>query len=151
MSVTWGVMKFKADAQRCYDEIQTLGESYTPQDIVELAKDKKTELHKCFDWNNKEAAEKWRVHQARLINCNLVVVRVDEETKEKTTYRVIEHDRETKRYKPILMTVRNEDEYSKLLKTALDELESFKRRYEKIVELESVIDEIENVILVNRK
>lgn len=150
MSVTWGVIKFRADAQKCYDEIQTLGDSYTPQDIVELAKDKKTELHKCFDWDNKEAAEKWRVHQARLISCNLVVVRVDKETKEKTAYRVFEHDRETKRYKPIVVTVRNEDEYSKLLKTALAELESFKRRYEKIVELESVIDEIENVILANK-
>jgi hypothetical protein len=143
MSVTWGVMKFKADAQKCYDEIQTLGESYTPQDIVELAKDKKTELHKCFDWNNKEAAEKWRVHQARMICCSLMVVVQPQEEKPPISLRVIQHDRDDMAYKPVVLTVRNEDEYQRLLSQALAELKSFQVRYEKIVELQEVIEQIE--------
>lgn len=146
MSVTWGVMKFKADAQKCYDEIQTLGESYTPQDIVELAKDRKTELHKCFDWNNKEAADKWRVHQARMICCSLMVVIQPQEEKPPISLRVIQHDMEDQAYKPVVLTVRNEDEYQRLLNQAIGEMQAFQRRYQKIVELENVINEIENCL-----
>lgn len=143
MSVVWGVMKFKADAQRCYDEIQTLGESYTPQDIVELAKGKDTELHKCFDWNNKKAAEKWRVHQARMICCSLTVKVQSSTEKPSMSYRVIEHDREDMAYKPVVLTVRNEDEYQRLLSQAIGEMQAFQRRYQKIVELQEVLNEIE--------
>lgn len=143
MSVTWGVMKFKADAQKCYEEIQSLGDSYTTAEIVELAKDKTTELHKCFDWNNREAAEKWRLHQARLICCSLTVKVQDSPERPAVSYRVIQHDREDMAYKPVVLTVRNEEEYDRLLNQALAELNSFKLRYSKIVELQEVIDQID--------
>ncbi len=142
MSVQWGFLKFKADAQKCYDEVQTLGESYTPRDVLELARDPKTELHKCFDWDDTSAAEKWRIQQARQV-CISFVVRVEKSVEEPKTYRVIQHDHEGKAYKPVVFTVRNEDEYGRLLKQAKAELAQFRSRYKNIAELESVIDEIE--------
>lgn len=145
MSATWGFPKFKGDAQKCYDEIQTLGESYTPEMILDLARDESTELHKCFDWDDSTAAEKWRKQQARLICISLIVI-VEKETGDTQTYRLIQHDKEECVYKPIVHTVKHMDEYGRLLKTAKEELAAFKRRYQSIKELSEVIEEIEKVL-----
>ena len=143
--VKWVGRGFNGDPTKVYEEIQSLGEQYTPEDIVEKARDENTELHKCFDWDDTTAAEKWRKQQARIICCSLQVVIVKEET-EPTTYRLIQHDREDKAYKPVIFTVRKEDEYTRLLNQAKTELASFRRRYEKIVELEAIIEEIDRLI-----
>lgn len=37
----------------------------TPEAVVATAENKAHPLHVYFDWNNKEAAQKWRIHQAR--------------------------------------------------------------------------------------
>ena len=51
--VVWKVKGlYKADAEKVYSEITALGDSFSPDQIVEAAKDEKSELHKCFDWND---------------------------------------------------------------------------------------------------
>lgn len=145
MSTQWGFYKFKADAQRCYDEIQSLGSSYTPEMIVDLARDESTELHKCFDWDNDIAAEKWRKQQARLI-CISLTVTVEKKPGVTQVYRVIQHDRNEQAYKPIVFTVRQSEEYEQLLKQAKAELAAFRKRYQSIKELSEVIEEIERVL-----
>lgn len=143
--IVWAGTGFRGNAEAVYHEIQTLGNSYTPDDIVELAKDESTELHKCFEWDDTIAAEKWRRHTARLICCSLQVV-VEKEEKEPVTYRLIQNDRSEQAYKPVTMTVRNDAEYDRLLKQAKLELKAFKERYKKITELETVIDEIDRIV-----
>jgi len=39
----------------------------TPRQIFEAAKSKSSPLHGLYDWNQKHAAEKWWMHQSRLI------------------------------------------------------------------------------------
>lgn len=143
--IVWAGTGFRGNAEVVYHEIQELGESYTPEDIVEKAKDPTTELHKCFDWDDTIAAAKWRKHTARLICCSLQVV-VAEEEKEPVTYRLIQNDRSEQAYKPVTLTVRNDSEYDRLLKQAKMELKAFKERYKRITELETVIDEIDRII-----
>ena len=143
--VKWVGQNFKGDPKKVYDEIQTLGSSYTPKDILNLARDESTELHKCFEWDDTKAAEKWRLHTARIICCSLKAT-VVREKKDALTIRLIQHDGEAKAYKPVTFTVRNEDEYGRLLKQAKAELAAFKKRYKNIVELASVIDEIDRIV-----
>ena len=145
MNVQWGVLKFKGDAQKCYDEIQTLGDEYTTAEVLELARNPKTELHKCFDWDDSSAAEKWRLKQARDV-CRSFVVQIETSNTKETTYRLVQHDSELKVYRPITFTVRNEDRYAQLLEQAKQELASFKNRYKSITELETVIEEIDRVL-----
>lgn len=145
MSVQWGFMKFKADAQKCFDEVQTLGEEYTPHEVLDLARDPKTELHKCFDWDDSSAAEKWRIQQARFV-CNSFTVVIETTEGEVKTYRLVQHDHDEKVYRPVTFTVRNEDQYASLLRKAKAELTAFKNRYQSIVELENVIEEINRVL-----
>lgn len=65
---------YKADPNIVANEIFSIGETATPAQIVEKAKDSKTELHKCFEWDNEKAAEKYRLEQARMVTHQLVYV-----------------------------------------------------------------------------
>lgn len=148
--VVWGFMKYKADPNLVYDEVSTLGESCRPQDVVEFARDPKTELHKCFDWDDETAAEKWRVHTARniLLSLKVEVISKDKKTGEsvKIPFRLMQNDKEDKAYKHVSFIVRHDDEYARLLKRAKAELAAFKKRYSMIVELSEVIDEIDKIL-----
>jgi len=145
-TVKWIGTGFKGDAKIVYEEIQSIGESYTPHEILEYARENEdSELHKCFEWDDTVAAEKWRVHTARLICCSLKVVVIREE-KEPVAFRLIQNDKGEKAYKPVTLTVRNNDEYSRLLKQAKAELAAFRKRFKSIVELEAVIDEIDRLL-----
>lgn len=143
--VEWGFLKFSADAQKCFDEVQSLGKKYTTEQVLELARNPETELHKCFDWDDSSAAEKWRIQQARNV-CWSFVVRIEKHTGEQKTYRVVQHDPEEQAYKPVTFTVRNENEYSRLLSRARVEMTDFRNRYRQIVELEGVISAIEEAL-----
>lgn len=48
---------YKADAQKVAEEILSIGESATPAQIVDRAKDESAELHKCFEWDDTAAAQ----------------------------------------------------------------------------------------------
>ena len=65
---------FKADASKCYEEIKKIGEEVKPEQVLDKARDDSSELHKCFDWDDSSAAEKYRLHQARLVINHLIVV-----------------------------------------------------------------------------
>ena len=49
----------------------------SPSIIVQSAKRKKSPLHKLFDWDDTEASQKWRLHQARIliVNAKITVVK----------------------------------------------------------------------------
>ena len=67
-SVSWKIEGiFKANAQKCYEEISKLNR-ITPEDILNQAKDINSELHKCFEWDDTIAANKYRLQQARQVS-----------------------------------------------------------------------------------
>ena len=126
---------YKADAQAVYEEITQIGEEVTPEQIVDKAKDKDTELHKCFCWDNKAAAHLYRLSQARSIMRNIVhtVEYQDEETgeDEKITFRAIICTNENKnKYETIQRCVENPESFARLRASMLKDLNAFKHRYE---------------------
>ena len=141
--IKWSVSGvFKADANKCYEEIQEIGEEVKPEQVLDKARDSESELHKCFDWDDSSAAEKYRLFQARqVINHLIVVKREVEEDKEPVQFRVMlknESDKESG-YKQTLVMVRDEDEYKKLLDQAYRELHSFKQKYSCLSELAEIL------------
>ena len=146
-----GIMK-GIDPQKTYDEIYGDGESRTLSDIVDLARNKKSAMHNYFEWDNKIASEKYRVIQAQRLVKNFVLIREDPETKEeeKTVFRLVEADSSrTGTYKPVKFFYENKDEYEKLLDRAKIELEGIKNRYQRLTELDSVIDAIDEFLRVS--
>ena len=137
MAVVWkfGNM-FKGNAEKIYSEIQSIGEEATAKQILDYARDENTELHKCFEWDDSIAAERWRLQQARLIVCNLVYQ--EPEKHEPTKIRVMQST-ENNTYKPVRLILQNKPEYEQLLNRALAELHAFKERYKNLSELEEIL------------
>lgn len=135
VTATWKIDGiFKADPQKVADEIDALGGEVTPEQLVEAAKDKKSELHKCFDWDNRVAAEKWRKHQARQIMCFLVIRNEDEDGNQQAPVVRYMYKTDTGGYKPSKMIFKQDDEYQKLLQRVDGELHAIKQKYAYIQE-----------------
>ena len=144
----WKMPLYKADAQKVAEEIAAIGETATPAQIVEKARDEASELHKCFDWDDTVAADKWRLQQARQVVTLLVVtIKNDEPEAEPVRLRVFERSGETydAGYKQTFLIVQDKDEYKALLRRAKSELEAFKRKYKALVELEKVFEAIDEL------
>lgn len=141
MTAEWKIKGiYKADAQKVADEI---GEkSITPQEVLEKARDENSELHKCFEWDNDVAAEKYRLEQARKIIINLVYVPTK---KEEPQVRCFQITSEKHVYQPTKHFLVQENEYQSLLKKAKRELENFQKRYSMLSELETVFEAIEAI------
>ena len=129
---------FKADANECYREISSL-EQITPKAILDFARDENSELHKCFEWDNDLAAEKYRIIQAGNVIRMLYIVQKDEDT---PPVRVLSKTSNTV-YQPTRTFLKNQNEYEDLLKRALSELESFRLKYKTLSELEQVFEQID--------
>lgn len=141
MQAEWKIKGiYKADAQKVADEI---GEGrITPQEVLEKARDKKSELHKCFEWNDSVAAEKYRLQQARAIIVNLVYTPKKEEEQPVRCFQITT---ETNTYQPTKQFLVQKDEYQSLLKRAMEELKAFQRKYHTLTELESIFQAIESI------
>ena len=141
MGVTWRIQGYyKADAQKVAEEIG-FGK-ITPMEVLEKAKDETTELHKCFEWNDSIAAEKYRLEQAKNIIRMLVY---EKETKEQEVVRYYAKTETKHVYQPTKQFLVQEDEYQGLLRRALAELEAFKNKYHTLTELESIFDAMETI------
>lgn len=129
---------FNADANKCYAEMCSLNE-ITPKTVLEYAKGINTELHKCFEWDNDVAAEKYRTIQAGNI---IRMLYIEARSEDAPPVRVLSRTSDTV-YKPTRTFVTNQNEYEDLLKRALSELESFRKKYETLSELEQIFEQID--------
>ena len=133
----WRVELYKADADKCANEIMSLGEDVSPAQIVEYAKNPDTELNKCFTWNDAEAASKYRIYEARQVVCNLIIRKEKGEKQEPTPIRLF-HKIENGHYKPLTLIVQNEDEYQSLLRQCSEALLALKRKYSNLSEFDEI-------------
>lgn len=134
----------KGDAQKCYDECQTL-EEVTPENVLNKARNKKTELHKCFEWDDSVAGEKYRLIQAREIIRHFVIV-TSEDKEDAPKIRSYQITTTTNKYEPTRLFIQKPDEYTALLERAKSELEAFKQRYKMLSELEEIFAAIDELI-----
>ena len=141
MAVFWSMKYFKADANKVYEELETIALK-TPQNIVDYAEaNPSSELHKCFTWDDSKAANEWRKQEARQVVRLLVFE--DEETNTPSKIRVLQ--KTTDAYEPVTRIVRNKDEYEALLERAYAELRAFRERYKNLAELEQILELIDEL------
>ena len=131
---------FKADPQKCYEE---LPEIVTPENVLEVAKDTSTELHKCFTWTDSEAARKWRLKEARQL-IQLFVVKTEKQ--EVLKPRIFQVSSERNIYQEATFFIQNKDEYAALIARAKAELIAIENRYKEITEMEEIFDAIDKFI-----
>ena len=133
------------DAQKVAEEIIGIGDSATPQEIVDRAKDETSELHKCFTWDDTEAANKYRLYEARQITHHLIIERVDDVAGEKPQIRFFVKPENSQGYQPITKVWKDKDKHEALLQKALAELTAFKTKYSSLCELDELFSMIDTL------
>lgn len=142
---TWRIPGvFKADAQKVCNELMEIGEEFTPEEIVEAAKDSGKELHKCFEWNDQRAAHNYRLYQARVLTSQLIFKReINDDNPSSAPVRVFNKTDSNSGYKIPERTFKVQEEYEALLQRALAELHAFKIKYAALKELDYILELID--------
>lgn len=133
---------FKADAQKVAEEIMSIGEDANTHQILDYARNESSELHKCFEWDDSLAAEKYRNLQARKV-VQMLVIKEEVIPTERPEIRFFHIAEKEKSYQPTQVIVRNKDKYKEMLEQAWRELRSFKAKYQMLTELQEIFDLID--------
>lgn len=119
------------------------GGYFTPEDVVNAARPKASPLHEYFEWNDSRAAELYRINQARkIIQC--VVVRIEgSDVREFQNVFVKEENR--RMYVHTNEARKSEALWEQVLAQALEEIYAWKRRYQNLKQLSSIMTEITKI------
>lgn len=119
-----------------------------PEAVVEDAENPDSPLHRCFTWENGEAAYRWRLHEARmLIRASYTVVVEQQAVPIKTRAYVSLKSARVARsgYTPIRRVLSEPELHAELLRNALEDLEAMERRYGHLRELKAVFSAVRRV------
>lgn len=133
----------KANAQKVAEEVFSLGEHPETSEILDMARDKTKEIHKLIEWNDKKAADKYRLSQIVDIMHDLQIVEIGLNKEKKpdkigVPLRMYYNLKGETGYRPTPIIVQDANLYKKLLMTALSELRAFENKYSILTELEPV-------------
>lgn len=137
-----------ASAARVRAELETVRAErrghLRPADVVERARSRSSALHRLFEWDDTEAARKYRLQQARAVLSAVVVISEDtrEPSHEYTSTRV------GKRlaYVSTREAMANEEQRERILDDALEALRSWHLRYGTYRECAGLTNDIKVVL-----
>lgn len=121
-----------------------------PKDLLEKARPKNSPLHPYFDWDDKKAAENYRIWQAQHL---IASVRVEISGQEADAYwnaSVVVQDMKLQGYFSTQKVLNDDELYQQILANAVREISYWQRKYKEIEALKDVVNmqEVENI---NRK
>lgn len=118
-------------------------------DVVEAARPKDSPLHNKFDWDDGDAAEKYRLIQARAL-MSICVQYIDSGPKRIPTkvFVSLSTDRSKRDgeagYRTIVDVLADEDMKNQLLMDSLNQMRSFEARYKSLQELGGLLAHMRN-------
>lgn len=143
---SWKYSNFKGDAEKVGKElesIEVLGELNSKSVLQYAEENVDSELYKCFEWDNEIAGEKYRLMQANQVLCSISIEIKEEPLKKQRIYvNVKSSTTNVKQFKNINEVLKNDDEYRQLIEKAKKELQSYKEKYETLVNKEDLKDVI---------
>ena len=120
-----------------------------PVAVVEFARNKATALHGRFEWDDGEAAERYRIWQARMvIRMELTVIPGDTRERSVRAFVSLLDDRRAETdngYRCMLEVLTDSDLREQLLDEAKKEMLYFRRKYSQLSELSKVFEAMEEV------
>lgn len=127
---------------------QRNNKSVTPLDIVEDARDRRSPLHDCFEWNDGVAAEKYRLWQARnIINHLVVEVKYDGKVSDQRAYISVRENDEAGNPQSVYVTLQkvfsNNEFKQQVLQNALEEISYWRDKYTTYQELGAIFRSID--------
>lgn len=142
------------DAQVVGEMVADLAEAHggvcPPQMLVEASRSPDAPLHRLFEWDDTVAASAHRRQQARMVVRELRVVEMTDKGEQHLQAFVhvirIEDDRACEGYRLTRLVVQSVDEYGQMLDEALAGLKAWRKRYNHLEELGSILSVIDHVI-----
>lgn len=126
------------------EELEQKGE-LTAKNLVEVSRPATAPLHKIFEWNDAEAAEKYRESQARNLIRHITVVVETNTGNEEPTRAFVNYKDDEPTYEYVETVIKTADKYAEYKRMALRELAAFQKKYSQIKELAPVFEAIETV------
>lgn len=120
-------------AQVVGETLESLGDEFTPADVLKVAKAKKSPLHTFFEWDDTEAAKEHRLEQARgLVRSVRVVITTPNGMDETRAFHSVRiHEEEPHRaYAPTTRILSDAALSDQVIERARSELIAWKRKYE---------------------
>lgn len=117
-----------------------------PEDVVEFARNKKTALHSQFEWDDSEAAQKYRLWQARyVISTSVTIIEAEQKKYAVRAFVSLTPDRRAEGggYRSIASVMTDDEMKAQLFKDALAELGTFRRKYHSLKQLSEVFEAID--------
>ena len=143
----------RADPQKLGEALEAIsaksGGRLTPPSVVEAARDKKSPLHKHFEWSDPAAAEAYRLDQARsLIRC-IHVESTETENGLARAFLSIK-DKDGTAYRSLSEVMSSADLQAKVLAAAERDLISFENRFRDLTDICELIRAARERIAVRR-
>lgn len=112
-------------------------------DVLNAARNPNSELHKCFPWDDEEAAEAHRLAIARKLIRTICYVMVREDKIEKTPVYYHVRDAEGPRYVNSDRLKTDDELRQAAIEEALTQLKGFRTRFQSLTELKPVLSAID--------
>lgn len=118
----------------------------TPVDVVKDARNPNSPLHPFFEWDDSEAAEQYRLQQARgLIRAVVAVYRSDDKPDRKMKAYVHVREPGANHYRETQSALSQSSTREAVLRRAWEELQQWKRRYRDLEEFAQLVETIDEV------
>lgn len=130
---------YNVSAQKAGEELERIYTEHgkiEPKDVVDESRSEDAVLHPCFEWRDDVAAEKYREEQARTICRNIVIVAQKDNDTQPTKIRAMFHVQGS--YHPTQVIVKQEDKYTELCRTCLQELSAVRKKFSMLSNEESI-------------
>ena len=147
MVYEWKTPLYKVSAQTAGEHIEKLDRIHgevTPQILLDDSRPADAVLHSCYEWDDEKAAERYRLHQSKMIIGNLVCVSINDTDKLPEPVRAfvtVNARNEKASYRPTVIALSEENARTKVLENATKELESFQRKYAALLDVAAFLED----------
>jgi len=144
-----------ADKEAVLAELESIRQRHggilKAEDVVDFARNDKTALHAKFDWDDGEAAEKWRLMQARQVIRVHVKIYPREKQQVRAYVSMVADRKKGGGYRSTEEVLRIQELREQLLYQAHREMKAFVSRYEHLDELAGVIASMEGAMVADEE
>lgn len=154
MAIYRWASRLPGNAQECGEVLERIQQqgagTITPQVVIENARDKESPLHRCFEWRDDVAAERFRENQARqVIRSIRVVYEIDGQKSE--PMRVFVNfdatDETARSYMAVATVMADAELFERARQQLLREATAMTERYKQFVALRSIIEQMQESVL----
>ena len=131
---SWKSVGFNVNAQKVGEELENIVD-ISNKNVLDYAKNNiNSELHKCFEWDDTIAGEKYRLVQATQLICSIsFVIQEEPIKKQKVYYSIKTEEKGLRTFKNIKNILENDDEYKELCNKAKREIENCTNNYNDLI------------------